>query len=103
VSTVRGRNEVVVGQLGANADRDGLLAGIEVNETGNETGREVLAGQVLERANLHHRLVHTEQGVPIQLHRSDRTRRHDRLQTVCRAAARRYHRIRCNLLVPVRI
>jgi hypothetical protein len=103
VATVGRGDVVVVGQVGADADCHGLLAGIKMNETWDETSREVLAGQILERADLRHLLVHTEEGVPIQFHRSGRAHRHEFLLTIYRAARHRRHGTRCNSLMPNRI
>ena len=93
VAAVRRGDEIVVGQMGANADRNGLLTCVKMNETGNETCGEVLAGEILECANLHHLLVHAEQSLSIEFHCSGRAGCHNCLQTFCRVAARCY---RCN-------
>jgi hypothetical protein len=61
VPAVRGGDVVAVGELGADTHRHCLLAGVQVNEAGDEAGSEVLAGKVLECANLDHALVHVEE------------------------------------------
>ena len=55
--------------MAADADRDRLLAGVEVDEARDQTVGEVLPGQILEGADLDHPLVHLEQ--PGGIDRSD--------------------------------
>ena len=67
VAAVGAGDEVGVVEVRADADRDRLLAGVEVDEAGDLTVGELPHGRLLEAADQRHPLVHPEQRLAGQL------------------------------------
>jgi hypothetical protein len=67
VAAVRARDRIPLVEMGADARGRGLLTGIEVDETGDLAGRELVVHPLLEGADGAHHAVCLEQAVLVQL------------------------------------